>query len=262
MDFLGVLGFMSDAVDAQIQSVIVWATAQFSVMYGDVQNVSLALDETQKQQAGLWSSLWTWLTGLWDWLNRTIIQRLKDLIQRIHDKLKEIFGPLLDYLKRLRDRYRELWLQYVKPIYDFLQRLRRVLVLFRLLGFKWAQRLDARIVALETALTNSFLAVWSNLNMLANWINYILDPFGLFQPSVWLRSIQASIGAIIGLGTQKMTDPGFTTNPLQYSTAEGYYQRDTMTARIHARNLTGTLPEDDACMASLRATAASLGYTT
>jgi hypothetical protein len=261
MDFLGLLGFLGDAVDAQLQAVILWSTAQYAVLFGDISNVALALDETQTQQQGLWSTLWSWLTGLWDWLQRTIIQRLQNLLQRIHDALKRILGPLLDYIRRMRDLYRQLWLQYVKPIYDFLQRVRRVLVLFRLLGFKWAKRLDARIVALETAITNAFLATYKNLNLLANWINYIIDPFGVFQPSVWLRSIAQSIGAIINIGLGQMTDPGFTTNPLQYSTPAGWYQADTLTARIKQRALTGNLPEDDAMVASLHAEAAAMGYS-
>jgi hypothetical protein len=142
-----------------------------------------------------------------------------------------------------------------------LQRLRRVLVLFRLLGFKWAQKLDARIQAIETALTNSFLAVFTNLNRLADWINFILDPFGLFQPSVWLRSIAQSVGAIIGIVYGTMNDPGYAPASAQYVTPGGYYQRDNVLARFRQSSTAGILPEDADCIQSLRQSAASLGYT-
>ena len=188
-------------------------------------------------------------------------KEMQDLITRIHDYLSKIFGPLLKHIRQIIDAYRQLWNTYVKPIYDFLQRLRRVLVLFRLLGFKWAKQLDQRIVALENAITQSFLGVLANLNRLADWINFIIDPFGLIQPNVWLGSIAQSVGAMIGIVFGQMSSTSFQSTAFDYNVPDGYLNASPMQARITQRYAVGDLPDDTAMLNSLKAAAAQMGYT-
>lgn len=260
MDFLGLLGSVSDALDSSIVAVVTWATAQMQILYGDIAAVNAAFGGVTQTLGSIFGSLWSWLTSLWKWLHDTIIVKLRDLIQRIHDRLKEIFGPLLDQVRAIIAEYRRLWLQYVKPIYDFLQRIRSALVIFRLLGFKWAQRLDARIVALETAISSAFLATLKNLNTLADWLNYLIDPFGLFQPSIWLGSIARSIGAIIGIAVDRMNDPGFTFGADPVTLPANYYDAGVYSQRMAARLKIGLMPEDTAIIQELAGTLSELGY--
>ena len=261
MDPLSLLSWVGAAIDSQLSAVVTWATAGFNALLSNIFGLQGVLDGFIDWVKNALGSIVTWLGSLWAWLRDHVIDRLRDLFARIKDKLAKIFGPL----KRMIDQYRrmlqQLWQIYVKPIYDFIQRLRRVLVIFRLLGFKWAKRLDARLVKIETAISDAFLAVWANLNQLSNWINYILDPFGLIQPNVWLKSIQQSVGAIIGIVTGRMTDPGFSGPAGHYSTPAGYYDAGAVKARVAARARVGVLPEDQDAIASLRASAASMGYT-
>src|SRR5262249_8086089 len=186
MSFLSIIGWASDAIDGQMMALMAWITAGFGTLYGDIAGVNSFLGGLGDAGHSTFATLWSWLTNLWQWIQDHLIGKLADLINKIKDKLQRIFGPLLCHLKQAIATYTKLWNTYVKPLYDFLQRIRRVLVIFRLLGFKWAQKLDARIVALETALTNSFLGVLANLNRLADWINFIIDPFGLLQANVLL----------------------------------------------------------------------------
>ena len=260
MNLLGFIQTLGAAFDSQVQALVAWTTAGFSSLFGDISAVNSLLGSLGSTVGSIFSTLWTWLDSLAQWIHDHIIVKLQDLINKIHDFLKRIFGPLLAHIRAIIDAYRRLWLIYVKPLFDFLQRLRQALVLFRVLGFKWAKALDARIVALENALTSAFLATLKNLNMLANWLNFIIDPFGLFQPGVWFGSIAKSIGAIIGMVYGKMNDPTFVDKPLSYSTPDGFYQAQTMAARVHERAIAGLLPEDTATVNSLRASAAQLGY--
>jgi hypothetical protein len=260
MDFLGLLGFVGNAIDAQINAVVLWTTAQFGVLYGDIANVEGFASDLATWTKGVLSTLWTWLQSLWQWLHDLLLVKLRDLLDKIHAKLKDIFGPLLAHIRQIIDAYRKLWLQYVKPIYDFLQRVRRVLVLFRLLGFRWAKRLDARIVALETAISNSFLYTLRNLNLLSDWINYIIDPFGLFQPSVWLGSIAQSIGAIIGIAYDRMNNPAFVGPQKAFTPPENYLTASASEQRIRERMQIGPLPEDALITQDLHAAAVALGY--
>lgn len=261
MDFVSILGWVSTAIDSQVQAVVDWASAGFATLFAD-----LVTEQTQSKADATTNhtaiqAIIIFLDGLWNKYLNPLLNKIWDILCKIQDFLRRILGPLVCLLKWLHCWQQFIFSQYIKPMYDLLQRLRRALVIFRLLGFKWAQALDARIVKMETNLTSAFMAVWANLNLLSNWINYILDPTGIFQPNVWLRSIMQSIGAIIAIATDQMTDKGFVDEAGHYSTPAGYYDKGTMQARIHMRYLTGTLPEDDDCMTSLHASAAAMGYT-
>src|SRR5215471_3098732 len=261
MGMFALVSWASDAIDGQIAALVAWVTAGFGVLTADITATNSLLGGLGDAVHSVFSGLWTWLTNLWQWLNDHLIQKLKDLIDKIKDKLTKIFGPLLCHLKIEIDAYKKLWNTYVKPIFDFLQRVRRVLVIFRLLGFKWAKKLDQRIVALENAITQSFLGVLANLNRLADWINFIIDPFGLIQPNVWLGSIAQSVGAMIGIVFGQMSSTSFQSTAFDYNVPDGYLNASPMQARITQRYAVGDLPDDTAMLNSLKAAAAQMGYT-
>lgn len=261
MDLLGFIGWVGESIGSQIAAVVQWATAGFGTLFDDITAVNSLFGGLRDWAYNTFASLFKFLDSLWTWLRDRILQRIIDLIQRIRDWLKKYLDPLLKIIDKYRRLLRDLWQTYVKPIYDFLQRVRRVLVIFRLLGFKWAKKLDERIVKLETALTDAFFAVYSNLNVLADWINYIIDPFGVFQPSIWLGSITQSVGAIIGVIFGKMHDPGFTLPGGGYSVGSGYLTGANEKARNQMRLAGVAPPEEEQLITSLRATAARLGYT-
>jgi hypothetical protein len=257
---LDLLSWVTGAIDTSLSSVVNWATAAFGTLGNNIFGLKGVLDGLIDWLGKTLGSLWTWLNQLLTWLNDNILTKLVDYLRKLQDKLKKILKPITDMIDRYRRMLAEMWRLYVKPLYDFIQRLRRVLVLFRLLGFKWAKQLDARLVKMETAISDAFFAVWVNLNQLSNWINYILDPFGLFQPNVWLRSIQASIGAIIGIASDKMNDPGFTLSGPSSTVPDNYYDHDVLAQRCMARLKLGALQEDDDVILELRQSAADMGY--
>lgn len=260
MDILGLLGWAASAIGSQVTAIVQWVISGFGVLFGNDVAQSNFLGGALSAIWNIFGGLWSWLNQIWQWLNTAIIQKLRNLIQNIHDRLQKIFGPLLAQIRAMIDAYRRLWLQYVKPIFDLMQRIRRFLVIFRLLGFKWAAKLDAKITQMETALELAFFGVLQNLNTLANWINFIIDPFGLFQPFVLLGSILQAAGAIIGIQMGAMNNPAAASRPGQYTTPNGYYDASTMNARVATRAQAGILPEDTAALVSLRASASAMGY--
>lgn len=261
MDFLGIISWAAAAIGGQVSALISWVTSGFGVLFGDISSTDSFLGSFGAAVWGVFGSLWGWLSQLWQWFNTHILQQLKSLIKSIHDWLQKILGPYLKKLQAIIKWEEQNWNTYIKPIFNLLQRLRSALVIFRLLGFKWAQALDARITQIESTLASAFFGVLQNLNMLANWINFIIDPFGLFQPNIWLSSIAQSVGAIVGAVFGTMNDSGFTAPPGQYTTPQGYYQNQTMTTRFQQRAQIGLLPEDQSVVTSLRASASALGYS-
>lgn len=261
MDLLGLLGWTASAVTGQVAALVKWVVGGFGVLYGNDAMLSGFMGGALKAIWGVFTGLWKWLDSIYKWINSHIIQQLRDLINRIHDRLQKIFGPLLAQLRKEIALYRQLWLQYVKPIYDFLQRIRRVLVVFRLLGFKWAIALDNRIQGIENQLTAAFMGVLQNLNTLADWVNFIIDPFGLFQPFPLLGSVLRSGKEILTALSAAVNDPLFVAGKDHYSTPDDYYSAAAFNARMQARAGGALLPDDQQILDSINLAQTELGYT-
>jgi hypothetical protein len=261
MDLFGFLGSLGDAIGGQLSSIVDWATAGFGTLFGDIVSVGGVLTSFIDWVKGAIGSIVSFLGGLWQWLRDSILTKIINWIRRAYEWLHNLLAPLIRWIQMERALLYQLWNTYVKPIMDFIQRLRRALLIFRLLGFKWAQELDAYLVKLENKINRAFLGAFQNLNILADWINWITDPFGLWSSNVWLGAIAQSVGAIwsliwgapqVGLG-----GPGLAT----FDTPAGYYDASAVQARLAARFSVGELPDDQAVLQGIRADNAESGYS-
>src|SRR5437667_4322924 len=177
MNLFGILGFLGDAIGSQITAVVDWAAGGFLTLFGDITAVAGVLGSFIDWVKGALRAVIGFLGGLWTWLRDSILTKIISWIRRAYEWLHNLMQPLLRWIQMERALLYQLWNTYVKPIMDFIQRLRRALLIFRLLGFKWAKELDAYLVKLENKINRAFLGAFQNLNILADWINYILDPF-------------------------------------------------------------------------------------
>jgi hypothetical protein len=196
MGLADIIGAIGDAISSIGSDIAAFLNSAIAILWNDIQVVASVL---QSVAAALWSALstiWGWLTNAWDWLHTNVIAPIVDWIQNVTEWFSELIAPLKQWIQQWIAMYRWYWENIIKPGLDFIQRLRSFLVIFRLAGFKWAQELDAYLSNVEFKVENAFLAVWQNLNLLANWINFLVDPFGNIQGAVLLGSISPIAGAI------------------------------------------------------------------
>jgi hypothetical protein len=244
---MGILGFLSvigGAVSAQTTAIVAWTTQGFNTLFGNLSSISGVLGNLAKWATAALGSIASFIGALWQWLRDSILKKIINVIKSVHDWLKRIFKPLMDWIDRYRKLLRQLQNTYVKPILDFLQRIRRGLYIFRLMGFKWAKKLDDRIVKIETDIERAFLGTWANLNRLADWVNWIVNPFGVFNPSVWFGSIKTSIGGIIAMiqYAQLPKISAYTDSELRQ--LDAYFSSAASFERFRARASGGPLPDD------------------
>ena len=133
------------------------------------------------------------------WLQHTWLGRI---ITQIYDKLKKAVLKIIAALKLAICIFQayEALVQFYEdkifgPIINLLQRIRRVLLVFRVLHIKWAMALDNYIVILEGRLTKIFYGYQRALNKVIDYLNIIVDPFGLFNESMYVQSAIRSAGA-------------------------------------------------------------------
>lgn len=262
MDLLGLLGFLGDAIDSQIGAVIDWTFAGFNTLFGDISGVASTLGNFIKWAVGAIGAIVAFISALWKWLRDSIISKIITFIRQIIARIRQFLAPFIQWIQLERQLLYRLWYTYIRPLMNFIQDLRRFLLVFRLLGFKWAKQLDQYLVALENKINAAFLGALQNLNILANWINFILDPFGLFQPVPLLGAIARSLGALIGIVNVGMLNPNFTGTSVSVTTPPNYYDNQVAGARIQAYALGGPLPDDQVMFLAVSQGFAELGYTT
>jgi len=95
--------------------------------------------------------------------------------------LSNLLSPILRWIKLLRALYDQYFNQFVKPILKILRQMRQVLQVFKLLGFKWAARLDADIARIEGKIVALYTQLRAYLNIATTWIQLIIDPTGILR---------------------------------------------------------------------------------
>jgi hypothetical protein len=115
--------------------------------------------------------LWRWFTKFTTWLDDT-------------------FGPVLRWLKRLRDNLLLFYKTFVRPWLDLIDVTRKLLRVLASLGLSWARALDKRLADIESAIERPFRLVLSKLNEVIGIVNRVITLDGLVQRVALVRSIE------------------------------------------------------------------------
>jgi hypothetical protein len=113
-----------------------------------------------------------------------------DKLRKLEQYLKDKFGPILHYLKVLKDHINDIYKRFVRPIIDtieFIRQLNRVLNVFHIHVF---DKLDTTLQQIERRLEEPFQWVLQHITELENWVDRIVTLDGLFQRITLLRSLE------------------------------------------------------------------------
>jgi hypothetical protein len=124
-----------------------------------------------------WGKFWSWFDKFRRWLDRTI-------------------GPVLKWLRRLRDNLLKFWKEYVRPWLDLIDVTRRALRILNSLGLRWAGALDRRLGEIEEAIERPFRLLLAKVNEVITIVNRIMTADGLFQRLTLLRTLARDYGEI------------------------------------------------------------------
>ena len=216
---------------------------------------------------GLGQALGNIFGSIIDWLKHLKDTWLGHLIGSIWDRVKKIYKSIAGAIKKIIciiQAYEDLVQQYedkiLKPIINLIQRVRRVLLIFRIFHFKFAERLDNYLAIQEAKLARIFLFQRRWLNYVIDGLNLIVDPFGLFNEGMYVKSALRSIGDLFGALW------GAQNHPLGSSDARAQAQMaaslDRPQIREYAASVlaTGLPPTDLATIDQIAAAFAGHGY--
>lgn len=187
-----VIGIISDAISflvSLVNGVIQILDAVFTSIWNVIVNVVGTI-------VSVFQKLGTFFVHLWSDYIKPAIHGLIDLYHEISARLHQIFDPLIRIIQRVRTWFYRYIYPWIRLAQQILSAIRAVLALFRILGARWAAKLDADIQRIQGYLTTALTDIVGTLNSVSTWLNFALDPFGLIRKDFFSASAFGNLGTI------------------------------------------------------------------
>ena len=195
---------------------------------------------------------------LWENVVKAGLTKLISVFVRVQAWLAKYVNKVTGWLIRLRKWYDQYFNQFVKPVLNAIRHLRQTLQIFRLLGFKWAARLDARLATIENRIVAAYELLRVNLNKAVSWLQLISDPFGLLRRNPVLGAIIRDAPEMKN-AIDRATNHTETQGELNASNrANGWFQRDAAAGNAAYYSKRELPPDMDAARAEFIAAHAAL----
>jgi len=136
----------------------------------------------------IFSAIANVVKSVWHWLFNNLFSFLSQWFRNIWQWVSKYVRLVIQIIKAQIAAINQLYNNVVRPFMNLLQRIRGFLMIFRIFGFKFAQELDQYIADLEARINGAFLAAEGDIGRLLQWLEWIVDPNGLFQPLSYLLS--------------------------------------------------------------------------
>ncbi len=212
-----------------------------------------------KGHFSIFTSAARWVAHAMSTLVKKWIPGLIQEVRSLYTKLRNLAKPIIDAIHRIRQIQQLYFDTYIRPILNFIQHLRQALLILRLLHVKWATALDQRLADIENKLTARFMEVLRALNLVSNYLNYILDPFGLFDSGLYLQTALRSIGALFAALHQAQMGFFGAADQADASHWSNFFHRSQADARTKTMLSGGQVPEYTQITANIHGVMKELG---
>jgi hypothetical protein len=134
---------------------------------------------------------------LWDDFFKGIFTGLFNALQKFGQWLHNIFGPVVDFLRKVSTFIDRIYRIYIRPILQWIRLARIFLQLLKALGVKWAAKLDTILGQVQADIQRAFLTIKGYLNVMIDLLNILSDPSNLLRrPTTLLSLVRVSHAAI------------------------------------------------------------------
>lgn len=182
--------------------------------------------------------------NIWNDVILAFLKKLLDAYTKLRQILQKIIGPVVNFLHQLRRLYDQYFNQFVKPTLRIIQNIRKFLQIFKLLGFKWAARLDARLADIENKIVKAYETIRQNLNQAITWLDLIIDPTAILRRNPLFAAILRSAPELRNLMLQQVTRPLTPDEQAQQDASRGRFTLAGYKQRQQDFYSNGLLPDD------------------
>jgi len=198
-DFGGIfdplLGFLAAIVQAIINFLNALVGALVNVLNFLYSGELGIFDFTRNGDLSIWKALKNIVD---DVFKLHVLKALHDLLS-LYQALQKWIRKLKAFLDRLRRLQQLYHVQAFKRVINMLQRIRKLLVIFRILHLKFATKLDNWIAGIEGKLISREAEIQRKTNEIIGWINFVADPTKLFRLSPLAQSLYRYLRGLRGV---------------------------------------------------------------
>jgi hypothetical protein len=199
------------ALFAAIAQAFVWiadkAVDIAVIIYHATLIVGRGIWEFSKQVGSWFVRGFDFLKKFWSGVLRPFIEYVRGVWWHIRAAMQTIFGPVLDFLWKVRTKLLELYTRYVRPVLDVIDRTRQILQILAQLRVPFARELDRKLAELEDRLVGAIRRAMLEINRLIAQVDRILDFNGLLQRLTLLRSLVRDQRYVTNLWWNAQTRP-------------------------------------------------------
>ena len=145
---------------------------------------------------GLLSAIGNFFKHAYEWIVRHVIQQIIGVLRVAWDILNGILYPVVKFLRRIRAWYFKHIFPIQHAILEVISRVRVALSLLRLLGVKWAAKLDAELQKIQSYITQSIQDVVGTLNTMQSYLSLMLDPTMILRKDFFAATLFSSLGSL------------------------------------------------------------------
>ncbi len=218
-DFDPILSFLGSTIDAIFSAISAFFIFLYNLLVTLVVFLWNVILIVAKFLLVMLGRIRDFFKTIWENVIKRSLVKLVQIYASIRAKLTKIFGPILRIIRRIRTWIDRHILPIVLRMINTIQRIRQILVVFRIMGFEWAKALDRKLAQLEGEIFQAFQRVRSQLNRVSTIINLIADPDLILRGNVLVRSILRALDAmsrgLFGVGIKDLigtSGPGPTND--------------------------------------------------
>lgn len=262
MGFLDMFSSLGDWLNKHLGQVFDVVGKMFKTITAFARALTSVLGNVFTGHFHIFTSAAQWIAHAMATLVKKWIPSLISEVQHLYTKLRNLVKPVVDTIHRIRQIQEAYFNTYIRPILNFIQHLRQALVILRLMHVKFATQLDQRLANIEDQIYTRFMNVLREFNVVSDYINYILDPFGLFDSNLYLQTALRSIGGLFNALQDAQKFIVGAADKAANTADSHHFDREVMIKRVQQRLVTGPTASDQDTIKNLRAEFNALGYGT
>lgn len=201
-----ILGTVGGAIATSLEAVVAYLVTAVGWLASQVASILLST-------GAIFAKVWDAMKIVWSDVLKPALVWLDKALTRLQTWLKDTFGPVFKWLRRVRDELNAIYTRFVKPVVDtieFIRQINRVLLTFHITVL---QQLDSYLAELERRIREPILWLYARLTDVENAVNFIVTADGFFQRLTLLRSLDRHAPPWIHMFWAKQVAPGVTPPP-------------------------------------------------
>lgn len=116
------------------------------------------------------------------------VKELGRLLKRLVD---DVLPVVIKALRNARELLNTLYKRFIRPLMNYIQKVRKYLAILRALHVPFADKLDKVLARIEGKIIGPYLYVLRTLNGMGGWINVIVTAGGVIQRPLFIRTMYA-----------------------------------------------------------------------